>query len=433
VFLLVTFFIWWFIRGANAATWQTVRSWLVPLGVIAVGFLIEAGVEYWAATRSRWRWDLALFPAVLVAIQGFNVYRVRRFAGVVNDQVPLRPNLEREDPMVVAEVVKQLHNATEHHFGALPLSLRFGVPAFFIWSFGIGMSNALLREINVYIPDTNAPQVLIVRNDTPESAYDLPWPPQVLIGAAYGLVGAYLFVVLTLGYRSLRQDITPGSATWCAATLAVGPIVSAALAVFWPPPWPMHADNDPGRVALCLMAGFSPRFAVALFEKVAKRLDPASVAGGVAARAIALNQVRGIDDEIANRLTEEGITNATSMARANPIRLIRNTRFDRRQILGWIDCALLMDTLPEHWSALERVGITSATALYWYAPSRGAVGEERGRALAELAAAAGIDAKVVCAASERLVRDPQARIVLVLNELEDDERHDDAGLEHRSV
>ena len=243
--------------------------------------------------------------------------------------------------------------------------------------------------------------------------------PQMLIGAAYGLIGAYLFVVLQLGYRSLQQDITPGAAAWCAATLAVGPLVAGVIAVGAPPIWPSKPNVDVGRVALYVMAGFSPRYAVGVIESLAKRLMPGISTTSIAARVVPVNQVRGISDEIAVRLAEEGITSVTAMAYSNPIRLLRNTRFDKRQILAWIDCALLMDSLPEHWAALERVGITNATSLRWYALSRDARSENGVNRLAELATVAGVDRNGVLSAGERLAHDPQVLTVLVLDEYEE--------------
>jgi hypothetical protein len=53
------------------------------------------------------------------------------------------------------------------------------------------------------------------------------------------------------------------------------------------------------------------------------------------------------------RLIEEGVTDVANLANANPYRLRRNTRFDKRQFISWIDEALLMTYLPNAWLALE--------------------------------------------------------------------------------
>lgn len=57
---------------------------------------------------------------------------------------------------------------------------------------------------------------------------------------------------------------------------------------------------------------------------------------------------------------------AHALAAAEPIRLVRNTSFDMRQILSWIDEAMLIITLPKSWTALEDEGITGAIDLAWY-------------------------------------------------------------------
>jgi hypothetical protein len=83
-------------------------------------------------------------------------------------------------------------------------------------------------------------------------------------------------------------------------------------------------------------------------------------------RLIPLTQIRGIGPQIEERLTEEGITDGNLLASAEPVRLMRNTPFDMRQILSWIDEAILMVTLPRSWQALEEEGITGAIDLASY-------------------------------------------------------------------
>jgi hypothetical protein len=78
-----------------------------------------------------------------------------------------------------------------------------------------------------------------------------------------------------------------------------------------------------------------------------------------------------------------------------------------------------MDSLPEQWAALERVGITTATGLRWYSSAGDTPGENRSDRLSDLAKVAGVDQNVVSAASDRLAHDPQVLTVLVLNEYEE--------------
>jgi hypothetical protein len=85
-----------------------------------------------------------------------------------------------------------------------------------------------------------------------------------------------------------------------------------------------------------------------------------------AARSVPLMQLRGVSRDVEQRLAEEGIENVAELAMANPHRLRRNTGYDKRQIVAWIDQALLMTFLPLAWQSLETEGITGAIDLVWY-------------------------------------------------------------------
>lgn len=413
-------------RTERAQTWMTVSAFL------GVGLFIVAAVDLWAPMRSRWRWDLSLFPAALVVLQGLTI-RARGHDKVSSDRAKVHARLAREDRRAVDATLASLDEQMKRYFGATPLALRFGVPAYFIWAFGLGISNELFRELNVDLSRhyRGLTSDLMCLLEAPSSPYDLAWPPQIVIGACYGLLGAYLFVLFQTGLRSFQQDITPGSAVWCAVTLAVGPLVAGTLAATMQDGlWPANADLT--KIAVLILAGFSPRYVVGVIETIAKRALPSPVTASMASRSLPVNQVRGIGDGIADRLAEEGITNVTNLARANPVRLFRSTRFDRRQILGWIDSALLMDALPEQWTALERVGITRATSLRWYAVDAN-VGPERAEKLAALATLAGVDDKILLEASGRLARDMEVLTLLVLNEHDEGLGGDKPGPEDRGT
>ena len=121
------------------------------------------------------------------------------------------------------------------------------------------------------------------------------------------------------------------------------------------------AAKDPSIsfVAVCFIAGFSPRSFVDGLRGIAERfLTKGGAAAQASPRVIPLTSVRGIDLEVADRLSEEGIIDATSLAFAEPLYLLANTPFRLPQILNWIDEAMLIVTLPESWQQLERAGIT---------------------------------------------------------------------------
>jgi len=64
----------------------------------------------------------------------------------------------------------------------------------------------------------------------------------------------------------------------------------------------------------------------------------------VKSRQVPLSQIRGFGPQIEERLGKEGISDVNSLASAEPVRLVRNTSFDMRQTLMWIDEAILMVT-----------------------------------------------------------------------------------------
>jgi hypothetical protein len=76
--------------------------------------------------------------------------------------------------------------------------------------------------------------------------------------------------------------------------------------------------------------------------------------------------VRGVGPDVEARLEEEGIHDVSALAYASPHQLIRATTYAPKQIADWIDEALLISTVPAHWEALERVGVTGVMDLAWY-------------------------------------------------------------------
>src|SRR5690606_24762984 len=104
------------------------------------------------------------------------------------------------------------------------------------------------------------------------------------------------------------------------------------------------------------VAGFSPKFIVSGLEKFARRVfgDDSRT---MPARTMPLNQIRGITRDVEERLAEEGLDDVNQLAMADPFRLLRNTSFDKRMILSWIDNALLLKYFPESFASLERRGI----------------------------------------------------------------------------
>jgi hypothetical protein len=105
---------------------------------------------------------------------------------------------------------------------------------------------------------------------------------------------------------------------------------------------------------------------IAAIEQAAAELLKIGPTSVVQPRVVPLTQVRGIGPQIEERLSEEGIIDVNLLASAEAVRLMRNTPFDMRQIISWIDEAILIVTLPRSWQALEEEGITGAIDLAWY-------------------------------------------------------------------
>ena len=72
------------------------------------------------------------------------------------------------------------------------------------------------------------------------------------------------------------------------------------------------------------VAGFSPRLVVGFVEGVVRKVYLAQVTPqSMPARVLPINQVLGIGPSVEERLAEEGIEDATSLAMADPVRLLR--------------------------------------------------------------------------------------------------------------
>jgi hypothetical protein len=189
----------------------------------------------------------------------------------------------------------------------------------------------------------------------------------------YGLVGAYLYVYLQLIRRSVRNDVTPMVILWCLLTLSIGPVVAGLLPSLLgqsqgtlPSP---SADAEKTAVvwttkALWLFAGYSPRFVVDTLTRAIASSLRAETRGIEQETRVPLGRIQGIGAEEAERLAEEGITEAHGLASVDPLRLMRDTRFDNWRILSWVDQSLLVSTLPEELcKKLQKRGIWGATDL----------------------------------------------------------------------
>jgi hypothetical protein len=181
-------------------------------------------------------------------------------------------------------------------------------------------------------------------------------------GIVLGTLGAYVYVLMNLGARTFQRDISSGAAVWSAIQLFLGPILGGVTAIVLAET--VQLSNFT-RQAFYFFAGLAPRQIVMVIQDAIRRFW-AGKPDGMPTRLIPLQTIRGITPEIEDRLIEEGITDGFMLAMANPIRLRRNTPYDERQILAWIDEGLLYAQVPDHAAALQKEGVTGAIDLAYY-------------------------------------------------------------------
>jgi hypothetical protein len=277
---------------------------------------------------------------------------------------------------------------SDRYFSASTLAVRYGAPA---------VAVALVGMITFY---------MLFKGDPLEAA-PLNWR-----AAQLGAAGSYVYVLLYLAQRNFRYDVTSGGAMWCAVVLAVGPLLACAMSHFFQPDQTVAAGQETklGGEVIYFFAGLAPRHATSFIVESVRRLwvSP-STSNSAAPRTVPITQVRGITAEVADRLNEEGVLDLYGLAASDPLRLIRNTNFDKRQIISWIDEALLIAVLPEQWQAIEREGFTGAIDLVWLLQNSKPDDFERLSKRLKLE-----DSSILRGVIERLCEDAQLQLVWVL-------------------
>lgn len=429
---------------------------MIYLGGIVLGGLV---VVRSSPDQHRWGIVLAFLPYLLIMQHATFLRIVRRptltplpataaAAGpssLAGDAHPVPPDDEDQPPLDIAPgpqpdgadegwwrlVLVSAKATTERYFGPVSLAVRYGTAALAVLLVGLVAFWVLVAEPYILTGGSNG---LL--------------PVYALHPAQLGLAGAYVYVLVHLGRRNFTHDVTSGGAMWCAIVLAVGPILAVAIAYLLHTPGAgspaggsatVPAPEAFGVGLIYFMAGFSPRFVISFMDRVATKAwgAPAGTAV-ISARTLPATQVAGITPEIAERLEEEGITDVHGLATADPLRLIRNTNYDRREIVSWIAEAILIDVFPEHWKDFERQGITDAidfvSLVYappyqeYHADTEQKMTADRDAYLAvlcgQLKLASEKDAclRTIHSVARRLVNDSQLRLIWVLhNHIADEE------------
>jgi hypothetical protein len=405
---------------------RAVIAMIYLAGVAFGGFVLLR-----AETEHRWGIALAFLPYLLIMQHAIFLRIVRR-----PTLTPLAPGAATEpddDEGWWRLVLTSAKATTDRYFGPVSLAVRYGTAAISVLLFGlIGF-------------------VILLGDGTGLTGAGGLLPDYALHPAQLGLAGAYVYVLVYLGRRNFTHDVTSGGAMWCAVVLAIGPILAVAIAYLLHAPGGQAPAPEAFGVSLIyFMAGFSPRFIISYLDRVAKKAWGA--AGGAAissSRTLPTTQVAGVTPEIAERLEEEGIASVHGLATADPLRLIRNTHYDRREIVSWIAEAMLIDVFPEHWKDFEREGVTDAIDLVslvyappyrqYHADAETKMQADREAYLqslcGQLKLSGDVSARVqtIHSVARRLVNDAQLRLIWVLHNHISDEAGEpsvEASAEH---
>src|SRR3954463_16047296 len=163
--------------------------------------------------RSAWIYVLASLPVFLVLDHAVYLRQVRNPFRGPHGTTPVSDDSAKRG---LSRALAQ----NERYFSLGMVVLRLGLPA------------AVLGIVAVVVGYYLFPGGLVPG----EWPRDLSEPYSGLFRAArYGAAGAYVYVLLNLGLRNFRQDITNGGVAWCTTTLALGPLLAWALAHFWTP------------------------------------------------------------------------------------------------------------------------------------------------------------------------------------------------------
>jgi hypothetical protein len=257
-----------------------------------------------------------------------------------------------------------LQRLEDLYFGYTPMMVRYVVPAILVTvlcSAAIAaLSNPQVYVQWLYPPFTSVPQ------QASEFATQWPegWGAQALRGAALGFVGAYVYLLILLTDRARQRDITTGIAVWAATMPVLGPLMGGVASLLLLSGAGPPLDGSFTRDAVFFVAGMLPRQFASFVQGSVRRMFQSD--SPVVVRSLPLVMLRGVGPDVEARLEEEGIHDISALAYASPHQLMRATTYSARQIVDWIDEALLIATVPSHWEPLEKAGVTGAMDLAWY-------------------------------------------------------------------
>jgi hypothetical protein len=183
-----------------------------------------------------------------------------------------------------------------------------------------------------------------------------------IVFTGYG-VFAHTLVVLIHRIHSgaLSSEFLLGAALRAALMMVIGFAFGLAS------PFELAADTEGGEmrtselgILVYFVVGAFPSWGYeALRRKAREVLSPHSVEPS----SLSLAYVDGLDDPTIDRLSELGISSIQNLATTPPVDLTLKTLYPFRQVVDWIDQAILITYLREHILEARRLGIVRASDL----------------------------------------------------------------------
>ncbi len=223
-------------------------------------------------------------------------------------------------------------------------------------------------------------------------------------GAAIGFLGAYFNLLVTLGRRLATRDPSVAVLVAQSRTLITGAFLAAFVSEF-----PGLELGSESQNLACFLVGAAPSMADGYITNLARR-----VFGDTRAPSALrpLEHIAGMSLGDADRLAEDGITDAQHLCNANPMALYLRVPFSLRQVLDWTDEALLYRYLTvEAFQSRTRAGLTGAIdfARAWAEARSGHPdAKERWGKVVEIL---GLDPLVACRIGDLLLEDTQLSLV----------------------
>ena len=181
----------------------------------------------------------------------------------------------------------------------------------------------------------------------------------------WGFIGAWVYsFVLTLR-RVMDYDLTPRVYIFTSnrflLAFVVGSIVGVALGTFQTGAG-LGLDINLATVSvISFFIGFFPEQGINWITATAQKTLMQQ--GGIV-KETHLGEIKGLSIWQQGRLKQEGLENVQNLATADIPKLVTDTPFSVKQIVDWVDQAILMlYTIPEQREALARAGVSRASGV----------------------------------------------------------------------